>query len=144
MRTNTQAIYLGLAIGSNVTLPLFLSPISAGWPSPAEDYIDKTINLTEILIHNPAATYLLRAVGDSMIGAGIHDGDILVVDRSLQAEPGKIVIAALDGDLLVKRLVRKNERLYLWPENRQYRPIDVTAHESFLIWGVVNHVIHSF
>ena len=144
MRAKTLAILMGQVTGADVALPFFISHISAGWPSPAEDYIDQTINLTEILIHNPAATYLLRAAGDSMLGAGIHDGDILVVDRSLQVEPGKIVIAALDGELLVKRLVSKNTRLYLWPENRQYQPIDVTQSDSFLVWGVVRHVIHTF
>ncbi|MCL2791136.1 MAG: translesion error-prone DNA polymerase V autoproteolytic subunit [Desulfobulbus sp.] len=108
-------------------LPFFLSPVAAGFPSPAEDYRGQDLNLHEFLIHNPAATFFARANGDSMINAGIQDGDLLVIDRSLPAENGAVVIAAVAGELTVKRLVRKNNRVLLMPANRQFEDIDLPA-----------------
>jgi DNA polymerase V len=99
---------------------LYLTPVSAGFPSPAEDYLDRALDLNELLISNPAATFYVRASGDSMRDAGIQSGDILVVDRAVEARPGKIVIAAVDGELTVKRLRVKEGRLYLAPENPAY------------------------
>ena len=122
--------------------PLYLSPVQAGWPSPAEDYVDEQINLHEIAVRNPAATFFVRASGDSMLGVGIHDGDLLVVDRSLEAAHNRIVIAALDGELLVKRLVRRGGRAYLAPANPEYPEIDITNREYVHIWGVVSYVLH--
>lgn len=124
-------------------LPLFLCPVVAGWPSPAEDYIEDTLDLHKFVVRNEPATFFLHASGDSMIGAGIHDGDILVVDRSITPVPGKVVIAAVDGDLTVKRLVKKGSHLLLMPENPVYTPIDITRNEDTCIWGVVTHVLHS-
>ena len=92
-------------------VPLFLCPIPAGWPSPAEDYVEDTLDLHKFAVRNEAATFFLRASGDSMTGAGIHDGDILVVDRSISPVSGKVVIIAIDGELTVKRLVKKGKRL---------------------------------
>lgn len=123
-------------------IPIFLCPVAAGWPSPAEDYIEDTLDLHKYVVRNEPATFFLHASGDSMIGAGIHDGDILVVDRSITAVPGKVVIAAVDGELTVKRLVKKRNRLLLMPENPNYTPIDITRHEDTCIWGVVTHVLH--
>ena len=123
--------------------PLLLCPVPAGWPSPAEDYIEDTLDLHKYAVRNGAATFFLRASGDSMIGAGIHDGDILVVDRSLSPTSGKVVIAAVDGELTVKRLLKKGMRLLLVPENTDYDTIDITAHESTTIWGVVTFALHS-
>lgn len=125
-------------------LPLFLCPVTAGWPSPADDYLDQVINIQDILIHNPPATFLLRASGDSMEGLGILDGDLLVVDRSVEAAHGRIVIAALDGELLVKRLERRKDRTLLVPGNPAYQAIDITEREHVHIWGVVIHAIHTF
>jgi SOS-response transcriptional repressors (RecA-mediated autopeptidases) len=123
--------------------PLFLCPIPAGWPSPAEDYVEDTLDLHKFAVRNEAATFFLRASGDSMTGAGIHDGDILVVDRSISPVSGKVVIIAIDGELTVKRLVKKGKRLLLIPENPSYDPIDITHHEDTRIWGVVTHALHS-
>jgi SOS-response transcriptional repressors (RecA-mediated autopeptidases) len=123
--------------------PLYLCPIPAGWPSPAEDYIEDTLDLHKFAVRNEAATFFLRASGDSMIGAGILDGDILVVDRSISPVSGKIVIAAIDGELTVKRLSKKGKRLLLIPENPNYEPIDITHHEDTRIWGVVTFALHS-
>lgn len=123
-------------------LPLLLAGVQAGFPSPADDFIDKRLDLNEHLIAHPAATFFVRAVGDSMLGAGIHDGDLLVVDRAIEPSAGKVVMAALGGDLTIKRLERKGERLFLAPANPDYPSFDVTAREDFEIWGVVTHVIH--
>ncbi|MDL2207385.1 translesion error-prone DNA polymerase V autoproteolytic subunit [Desulfovibrio sp. OttesenSCG-928-F20] len=122
--------------------PICLCPVVAGWPSPAEDYIEDTLDLHKHVVRNEPATFFLHASGDSMIGAGIHDGDILVVDRSITAAPGKVVIAAVDGELTVKRLVRRGKRLLLMPENPDYTAIDITRHEDTCIWGVVTYVLH--
>ncbi len=123
-------------------LPLLLAGVQAGFPSPADDFIDKRLDLNEQLIKHPAATFFVRAVGDSMLGAGIHDGDLLVVDRALEPCAGKVVMAAIGGELTVKRLERKGERLFLAPANPNYPSFDVTAREDFEIWGVATHVIH--
>lgn len=122
--------------------PLYLSPVRAGWPSPADDYIEERINLHDIAVRNPAATFFLRASGDSMIGMGIHDGDLLVVDRSLEASHNRVVIAALDGELLVKKLCRKDGRVLLQSANPDYPEFDITEREYAHIWGVVSYVLH--
>ena len=123
-------------------LPLYLSPVKAGFPSPAEDYVDRKLDLHEYLVHNRAATFFLRAQGDSMLGAGIHDGDLLIVDRSIEAGHDRVVIAALDGELTVKRLVRRKGRVLLAPENPDYPEFDITEREYVHIWGVVTYVVH--
>lgn len=123
-------------------LPLYLSPVEAGFPSPADDFLDCRLDLHRHLVRNEAATFFLRAHGESMINAGIHDGDLLVVDRSESATHNRIVIAALDGELTVKRLVRSQNRVVLMPENSEYPEIDITEHEYVHIWGVVTYVIH--
>lgn len=124
--------------------PLYGSSVQAGWPSPADDYIECELNLHEMIVRNPASTFFLRAAGDSMLGAGIHDGDLLVVDRELPAMSGKVVIAALDGELLVKTLSRKYGKVYLMPANPDYPPIDITNREYVHIWGVVTYCLHKF
>lgn len=123
-------------------LPLYLTAVQAGWPSPADDYIDQQINLHELVVRNPPATFFLRAAGDSMLGCGIHDGDLLVVDRSVDAAHNRVVIAALDGELLVKRLIRRANRAWLAPANPEYPEIEITRREYVHIWGVVTHVVH--
>ena len=131
-----------VAARSRLPLPLYLTPVSAGFPSPAEDYLDKALDLNELLIAHPAATFYVRASGDSMRDAGIHSGDILVVDRAVEPTHGRVVIAALDGELTVKRLRHTGGRLFLVPENPDYAPLEVSPEASFEIWGVVTFVIH--
>ncbi|ACU88303.1 LexA family protein [Desulfomicrobium baculatum] len=121
--------------------PLYLDRISAGFPSPADDYIETALDLNTYLIRNPAATFMVRVSGDSMTGAGISDGDVLVVDRSEQPAHGKIVVAVLDGELTVKRLVMKNGQTLLAPENPCYQPITVTEGQDLHVWGVVTGVV---
>ncbi|WP_319760876.1 translesion error-prone DNA polymerase V autoproteolytic subunit [Maridesulfovibrio sp.] len=123
-------------------LPLLLSEIIAGFPSPADDYIDKKLDLNEQLISNKAATFLVRSYGDSMLAANIKEGDILVVDRSLEARDNSIIIAEVNGELTVKRLKTAKDRLFLIPENTGYSPLEITAETSFEIWGVVTYIIH--
>ena len=122
-------------------LPLY-SNIYAGFPSPAEDHMDLSLDLNEFLIKHPAATFYVYAKGDSMINAGIYDGDLLIVDRSLNAELKSIVIAIIDGEFTVKRVNRINNTLYLIPDNSLYKPIKITKEMNFEIWGVVTHTIH--
>lgn len=123
-------------------LPLYTSRVHAGFPSPADDYIEMHLDLNTHLIKHPAATFFVIASGDSMTNAGIRSGDMLIVDKSIEAVHGKIVIAAIDGELTVKRLSRRNERVQLLPENDKYTPIDITDQQDLVIWGVVTHVIH--
>jgi DNA polymerase V len=127
---------------NEMALPLFACAVSAGFPSPADDYMECKLDLNEHLIKRPSATFFARASGDSMIGAGIHDGDLLIVDRSISPENGKIVIAAVFGDLTVKRYVRDKEKAYLYPENSKYKPIEITGEEEVYVWGVVTNVVH--
>ena len=131
-----------VAACSRLPLPLYLAPVSAGFPSPAEDYLDKALDLNELLIAHPAATFYVRASGDSMRDAGIHSGDILGVDRAVEPTHGRVVIAALNGELTVKRLRHTGGRLFLVPENPDYAPLEVSPEASFAIWGVVTFVIH--
>lgn len=126
-----------------MTLPLFSGKVSAGFPSPADDYVEKTLDLNELLVQKPAATFFVRAQGESMLGAGIHPNDILVVDRSIEPVPGKIVICALNGELLVKRLKRHTDRWFLGSENPAYRDIMLHEELDMVIWGVVTNVIHA-
>ena len=123
-------------------LPLYLSPVQAGFPSPADDYMEGKLDLHKHLVRNESATFFLRASGNSMEGAGIFDGDLLVVDRSIEATHNRIVIAALDGELTVKRLIRQRGKVYLAPENPEYPKFDITNREYVHIWGVVTYVVH--
>ena len=128
--------------GNKLELPLYSSRVSAGFPSPADDYLECKLDLNSHLIPHPAATFFVKASGDSMKNAGIHSGDLLVVDRSIEPNHGKIVIAAIDGELTVKRLSQKDGQVQLLPENPNYPPIDITAEQEMVILGVVTHVIH--
>ena len=123
-------------------LPLFTEAVQAGFPSPAEDYLDKTLDLNELLISHPAATFFVRVAGDSMQGAGIFSGDTLVVDRSLEATDNKIVVAIVGGEFTVKRLRLKEGRISLVPENQSYPILEVKEGSDFQVWGVVTYVIH--
>mgnify|MGYP001216117265 CR=1 FL=1 len=129
---------------TQVFRPLFTCGVSAGFPSPAEDHIDRKLDLNELLIPHPASTFFVRVAGDSMRDAGISNNDILVVDRSLEPTSGKIIIAIINGELTVKRLVRTDSTCKLVAENPEYSPIVITAETDFSVWGVVTSVIHQF
>ncbi len=124
-------------------IPLFLSSVQAGFPSPAEDYIDRRINLDRLLIKHPASTFFVKVKGTSMVKAGIHDNDLLIVDRSLYPKNGSIVIAIIDNEFTIKRISITNKKIYLLPENDEFKPIEIKSETDFQIWGVVTYVIHS-
>tara|TARA_B100000287_G_scaffold19209_1_gene19263 strand:+ start:274 stop:777 length:504 start_codon:yes stop_codon:yes gene_type:complete len=124
-------------------LPLYSCKISAGFPSPADDHLEKKLDLNSHLIKHPAATFFVRVNGDSMMNAGINDNDILIVDRSLKPSHGKIVIAVVDGQMTVKRLFKRSGKLILMPENKHFKPIEITDSMTVEIWGVVVTAIHS-
>jgi DNA polymerase V len=123
-------------------IPLFTAGISAGFPSPADDFIDKTLDLNEFLVAHPSATFFVRVEGTSMIEAGVHPGDILIVDKALDPHPGSIVIANLDGEFTVKRFQRSGERCYLLAANPAFEPIEIKGDMMVEVWGVVTYVIH--
>ena len=128
--------------GREYAFPLYASGVSAGFPSPADDYLEGALDLNAHLVREPTATFFVRARGDSMIDAGIHDGDLLVVDRSVEATDGKVVIVSVNGELTVKRLHRAKGKSWLLPENPDYPPIALNEEDETHLWGVVTNVIH--
>ena len=142
-RTSTIREIFPATCGISLCRPLFLSGVSAGFPSPADDYLDRNLDLNEHLVKNPAATFFVRVAGDSMIGAGINDNDILVVDRSLDPCSGSIVIAVVNGELTVKRLLRNKNFCRLIAENPAYPDLEINEETPLEIWGVATYAIHS-
>lgn len=144
----SDVVQIGRAGGSarapRRPLPLFISRVQAGFPSPADDYLEGALDLNEHLIERPAATFFLRVTGDSMTGAGIHSGDLLIVDKSVTPADGMIVIAVVDGELTVKRLYSRPGKIRLVAENPAYRPIHIGSGQELHVWGVVIHAIRSF
>lgn len=136
-------MYYKASFTKKYTIPFVLSPVCAGFPSPATDYIDKKIDLNEHIVKHPEATFYVKCQGNSMLGAGIHPGDILVVDRSLTPMHGNIVIAIIDGEFTVKKLVVRDKKVFLVAENPNYANISITEGMEFEIWGVVTTAIHS-
>lgn len=127
---------------SQQQLKLFSSQVPAGFPSPAEDFLEKRLDLNEYLVKNKSATFLIKVHGNSMVNAGIFDGDILIIDRSVQPTSGKIVLGVLNGEFTVKKIDKRKNSLFLMPENESYSPIEVTSEMDFTIWGVVTFAIH--
>jgi DNA polymerase V len=126
----------------SLPLPIILASVQAGFPSSVEEGLDKTLDLNELLITHPAATFFVRVSGDSMQNAGIVSGDVLIVDRSLEASDNTIVIAVVNTEFTVKRLLRREGRIYLSPENPAYPILEITPESDFQVWGVVTYVIH--
>lgn len=141
--SNHLDIYSALTEVS-IELPLIDGGISAGFPSPAQDFIDLAIDLNRELIKNPSATFYGRVKGNSMQDAGISDGDLLVIDKSLEPKDGKIAICFIDGEFTVKRIKIEDHICWLMPANSNYKPIKVSEENHFLVWGIVIHVIKSF
>lgn len=128
--------------GRRLLLPLLLARVAAGFPSPADDFLDGRLDLNERLVRHPAATFFVQVEGDSMREDGIHSGDTLVVDRALKPSPGRVVVAVINGEMTVKRLARRDGRLFLDPGHPRFHPIELTPEMEFDIWGVVTFVIH--
>jgi len=129
---------------TNPICSLLAVPVEAGFPSPADDYVERALDLNELLVKRPEATFFVRVKGNSMIEANIHSGDVLVVDRSREPQDGDVVVAILDGEFTVKQLRRSGGRIILQPANRNFRPIAVNPEQEFQVWGVVTYVIHAF
>lgn len=123
-------------------LPFLLARIPAGFPSPAEDYVENKLDLNDLLIKHPSATFFIRVQGDSMINAGIFSNDILIVDKSLEPHHDNVVVAVLNGEFTVKRLKKVAQRCFLLSENPDYPSVEVNSDDDCEIWGVVTSVIH--
>lgn len=128
--------------GESVSLPISESLLPAGFPSSAENFVEKTLDLNDLLIKHPVSTFYVRIIGDSMINAGISTGDILVVDRSLLPANNKIVVVRIGNEFTVKRIRCVNEKILLVAENEQYAPIEINDEMDFEVWGIVTFVIH--
>ncbi|RIA09382.1 DNA polymerase V [Flavobacteriaceae bacterium MAR_2010_72] len=138
--TNTIQFY-GVDLTTHLELPFVANGISAGFPSPADDFLDINIDLNKHLIKNPSTSFYGRVRGDSMMDAGIHDGDLLIIDKSLEPQNGKIAVCFIDGEFTVKRIKMEKNTIWLIAENQNYQPIQVTKDNDFIIWGMVTNVI---
>lgn len=133
------------AIGSKpMLLPLYGQKIPAGFPSPADDYLERRLSLDEHLVPNKDSTFLVRARGNSMVGAGIFDGDLMIVDKSLDAQIGDIVVAVVDGEFTVKYLAQRGGAIYLKPANARHNDIEFNDGQEMAIWGVVTSTVKQF
>jgi DNA polymerase V len=141
MKTKVEIIYRP-DTSTKYDQPLFEAKVPAGFPSPAADYEEDRLDLNRHLIKNPAATFFVRVAGDSMEGAGIHHGDLLVVDRSIEPRDKSIVIAVINGELTVKRIRIRGRKITLEPENKRYAAQEIAEESEFEVWGVVTNVIH--
>jgi len=126
---------------TSIHLPFVESGISAGFPSPADDFLDASIDLNREFVKNPSTTFYGRVRGDSMINAGLNEGDLLIIDKSLEPIDNKIAVCFIDGEFTVKRIKIEKEVVWLIAENEKYQPIKVTADNDFVIWGIVTTVI---
>lgn len=131
------------SINGGYKIPMYSSAVEAGYPSPGEDHIDEMIDMNSLLVRNPATTFCVRVTGLSMIDAGIYEGDVLLVDSSIQPSSGKIIVVAIDGMLTVKRLGQIDGRPYLLPENPDFDPIPITEESDVRVWGVATNILRS-
>ncbi len=139
-QTNSLEIYSAIT-DTELHLPYAEQGISAGFPSPADDFLDISIDLNKELIKNPSATFYGRVKGDSMKDAGLENGDLLIIDKSLEPVDNKIAVCFIDGEFTVKRIKIEAKTIWLIAENKDYQPIKVTADNEFVIWGIVTTVI---
>ena len=142
-KTKTLELY-AYDTSTTLNMPYFENGVSAGFPSPAEEHTQSKIDLNNLLIENPSATYYVRVNGDSMLGAGIVNGDLLIVDRSIEVTNNCIVVAHVDGEFTVKRIKKIKKKTFLQAENNNYKPIEITKEMDFELFGVVAHAIHHF
>ncbi len=130
-------------VSSNLGLP-FADGIKAGFPSPAEEYIELAFDLNKELVKNPSSTFYGRVRGNSMVDANINDGDILVIDKSIYPSNGQKAVCFIDGEFTIKTLKLSKDGLYLMPANPEFKPIKITPDNEFIVWGIVTYVIHKF
>lgn len=138
---NIKLEFFKPSVKNKIELPLVEATISAGFPSPADDYSEARLDLNKELISNESATFYARVRGDSMTLAGISDGDLLIIDKSKTPANGSIVVCLIDGEFTVKRLNKKGNQFYLMPENDNYQPIKIKPENDVTIWGVVTYTI---
>lgn len=129
-------------ISEEIRLPLVDAFISAGFPSPADDYLEAKLDLNQLLIQNPSSTFFARVRGSSMVDVGINDGDILIIDKSLEPKPNSVLVCFIDGEFTVKKVMKANGDFYLMPQNKEFEPIKVNKDSDFRLWGVVTYCIH--
>lgn len=141
INNNKKLTFFHPVLDSEIRIPLIKEGVSAGFPSPAIDFMETSIDLNTELCKNPLATFYIKVKGNSMIDAGINDNDVLVVDRSLEPKNNTIAICFIDGEFTVKRIQLEKDCLYLIPENPSYLPIKVTEDNQLIIWGIVTYVI---
>lgn len=135
--THSAASYI-----STILIPYYPAYVSAGFPSPASDYEDLELDLNKYLIKHPEATFFVRVEGDSMTGAFIQDGDLLIIDRAEKADFGDIILGVVNREFTVKRLIKEKGKVYLKAENPKYKTIEISEETDFEVWGVVIYVIH--
>ncbi|MBE9576049.1 LexA family protein [Flavobacterium proteolyticum] len=141
MQVNPKITFFIPDFESPIETSFISSEIKAGFPSPAADFEESKVSLDHLLIKNKEATFYAKASGNSMIGAGIDDGDILVIDRSLEPRNNAVAVCFIDGEFTVKRIKKTDEAVFLMPENPTYVPIQIEPHNEFIIWGIVTYVI---
>ncbi len=137
---NSKLTFYSVDLSTHVEFQL-IETIKAGFPSPADDFIELPLDLNKALIKNPSATFFAKVLGNSMQDAHINDGDILIIDRSIKPANGKIAVCFINGEFTVKKLLIKKNEIYLIPENETYKPIKVTPNDEFMVWGIVTHII---
>ncbi len=142
LNTNKQLYFYVMKNAKLSSVPVLADAVPAGFPSPAEDYLDMDLNLHDYLVRNPAATFCVRVSGDSMMSANIKSGDVMVVDRALDPTNNSIVLAVLNGEFTVKRIKKRANELYLIADNEQYQPMKITKDVDFQVWGVITFIIH--
>ncbi len=140
---NNPLIIFGADISTKILLPFVEAGISAGFPSPADDFLELTIDLNKELVKHPSTTFYGKVKGDSMQDAGFNDGDLLVIDKSLRPSDGKIAVCFIDGEFTVKRIRKDKDCIWLVAENKKYKPIKVTEDNDFIVWGLVTNIIKS-
>lgn len=141
MQLNSKITFFVPDFENPIETSFISSEIKAGFPSPAADFEESKVSLDHLLIKNKEATFYAKASGNSMIGAGIDDGDILVIDRSLEPRNNAIAVCLIDGEFTVKRIKKDNDEVYLMPENPQYEPIKIEEQNELIIWGIVTYAI---
>ena len=142
LNTNNKLNFYTIEDFSLGDIPLYGDAVPAGFPSPADDYLDMDLNLHDYLVQHPSATFCVKAIGDSMVDAGIKSSDVMVIDRALTPKNNDIILAVIDGEFTVKRINKNDEELYLIPANENYRPVKITEDMDFQVWGVVTFIIH--
>ena len=142
LNTSEKLQFYAIEEASFDDVPLYGDSVPAVFPSPADDYLDMDLNLHDYLVQHPSATFCVRAIGDSMVDAGIQSSDVMVIDRSLTPKNNDIILAVVNGEFTVKRIKKSEDELYLMPANENYKPMKITEEMNFQVWGVVTFSIH--